>query len=578
MVNVPSRWISVILLACAGLTAAAQSTPMLPLRDIKPGMKGTGRTIFNGAKVEEFQVEILGILENAGPKQSIILARLSGGPLAHTGVMQGMSGSPVYIDGKLIGAVALSFPYSKDPIAGIRPIEEMLTAGPVAPRQAAATPESLPKPQEYNLGPTKMAEIATPFYLSGFTSGAFDHFAPMLRAAGLEPVQGVSGGGRPTAPTAATPKLEPGSMISVQLVSGDMSVGADGTVTCIDGNRIFAFGHRFLSVGDTELPFARAEVITLLASQNSSFKISTPKEWLGTVTQDRTTAISGELGRKAALLPVTIKVSSHTGAARDWSYRMNIVQDRLYTPLLLQMAVYSAIDATERTIGLGTISMRGRLLVDGAPPIPLSNLYSAELGAPNQASAAAAAPISALLQSGFDALKLRGLDLEFDVSNDKNQMQIDSAWPSRREVRPGESVEITAIFTGEHGAELSRTSIYHVPVGAPTGTLYFTITDGPSANIAEYRQFLLTPPRSPAQLHAFLTGLHPNDRAYVRVWRSAQSFQIMGENLNAPPPSAALTLGRTVTPQSMALVSELTMAPGPFQFTGSKTVQVEVKD
>lgn len=577
MVYVPSRWISVILLACAGLTAEAQSTAMLPLRDVKPGMKGVGRTVFNGAKVEEFQVEILGILENAGPKQSIILARLSGGPLDHTGVMQGMSGSPVYIEGKLIGAVALSFPFSKDPVAGIRPIEEMITAGP-AVRQAAASPQALPKRQEYNLGPAKMAEIATPFYLTGFTSGTFDHFAPMLRAAGLEPVQGVSGGGRPTAATATTPKLEPGSMISVQLVSGDMSVGADGTVTHIDGKRIYAFGHRFLSVGDTELPFARSEVITLLASQNSSFKISTPKEWLGTVTQDRTTAIAGELGRTATLLPLSIKVRSNTGSARDWSYQMNVVQDRLYTPLLLQMAVYSALDATERTIGLGTITMRGRLLVDGAPPIPLSNLYSSELGAPNQASAAAAAPISALLQSGFDSLKLRGLELEFDVSNEKNQMQVDAAWASRREVRPGESVEITAIFTGENGSELTRTSTYQVPVGAPTGTLYFTVTDGPSSNIAEYRQFLLTPPRSPAQLHAFLTGLHPNDRAYVRVWRSAQSFQIMGENLHSPPPSAALTLGRSISPQSMALVTELTMAPGPFQFTGSKTVQVEVKD
>ncbi len=577
MVNVPSRWITLLALACAGLPAAAQPTAIMPLRDVKPGMKGIGRTVFNGAKVEEFQAEILGILENAGPKQSIILARLSGGPLAHTGVMQGMSGSPVYIDGKLIGAVALSFPFSKDPIAGIRPIEEMLAAGP-APRRAAATPESLPKPQEFDLGSTKMTEIATPFYLSGFTRGTFDHFAPMLRAAGLEPVQGVSGGGRPTQPTAKSPKLEPGSMISVQLVSGDMSVGADGTVTYIDGNRIYAFGHRFLSVGDTELPFARSEVITLLASQNSSFKISTPKEWLGTVTQDRTSAISGELGRTATLLPLSIKVRSHTGSARDWSYKMDVVQDRLFTPLLLQMAVFSAIDATERTVGLGTITMRGRLLVDGAPPIPLSNLYSSELGAPNQASAAAAAPISALLQSGFDTLKLRGLELEFDVSNEKNQMQIDSAWPSRREVRPGESVDITAVFTGEHGAELTRTATYQVPVGAPTGTLFFTITDGPSSNIAEYRQFLVTPPRTPAQLHAFLTGLHPNDRAYVRVWRNAQSFQIMGENLHAPPPSVALALSRTVAPQAMSLVTELAMMPGPFQFTGSKTVQVEVKD
>jgi hypothetical protein len=544
-------------------------------------MRAVGRTVFAGGKVEEFQVEVLGILENMGPKQSVILARLSGGPLEKTGVMQGMSGSPVYYNGRLLGAVALSFPFSKEPIAGIRPIEEMLASAPSAPRQVAALKfpynpaESIPKQPEFNVGPGKLLEIATPFWLSGFTRGTFDYFAPILRAAGLEPVQGISGGGSAMPGSGTPPKLEPGSMISVQLVTGDMSVGADGTVTHIDGNKIYAFGHRFMSAGDTELPFSRAEVITLLASQNQSFKISNSREWLGTITHDRSVAVSGELGKRARMIPLTVRVKS---PGRNLSYSMQVAQDRLFTPLLLQMAVYSAIDATERTVGLSSITMKGKLMVDGAPAIPFSNVYSSELGAPNLVSAAVAAPVSALLQSGFDSLVLRGLEMDIEVSNDKKALQLDSVWTSRRDARPGETVEITASFTGDHGLEVTRTIPYTIPIGAPLGALYFTVTDGPSANLSEYRQFLVTPPRSAPQLLAFLNGLHPNDRAYVRVWRQQNSWQVQGENLPNAPPSMALAFSRTASLQANTRVADLEMPPAGFSFTGSKTVQVDVKE
>jgi hypothetical protein len=403
-----------------------------------------------------------------------------------------------------------------------------------------------------------------------------DAFAPALRAAGLEPVQGISGGGKAT--TGTTTRLEPGAMISVQLVRGDMSVGADGTVTYIDGNRIFAFGHRFLASGATEIPFSRAEVMTLLPSLNSSFKISTPREWLGTITEDRSTAIAGLLGRQAQMLPLKITVRGRGSIKRDWTYQMELVRDRLFTPLLLQMAVYSALDATERSSGLGSIAMAGRMRMEGAPDVPFSNLFVAEMGAPQQAAAAVAAPVSAVMQSGFDSLKVRALELQLDVFDEKKQLQLDSAWASRREARPGETVEITAVYTGDHGAEVTRTARYLVPLGAPTGPLYFTITDGPTANLAEFRQFLLAPPRSAEQLSEFLLGLHPNDRAYVRVWRAQPTLQVQGENLPAPPPSMAAVLTRTASLQPNSLVTELRMAPADALFAGSRTVLVEVKE
>ncbi len=570
-------------LACA--VAALAQPAILPLAEVKPGMRATGRTIFSGANIEEFQAEILGVLENVAPKQSIILARLSGGPLERTGVLQGMSGSPVYINGKLIGAVALSFPFSKEPIAGIRPIQEMLTSASTPAPPRAVRPENpfdlaslLPKRAEYDLGPTRLAEIATPFWINGFTPGTLQHFAPMLRGAGLEPVQGLSGGGNPGAALGDPARLQPGSMISVQLITGDLSAGADGTVTAIDGNSVYAFGHRFLSIGDTEMPFARSEVMTLLSSLNSSFKISAPKEWMGSITQDRTPAITGTLGRRAALIPITVSVNSRTGSARQWRYRMEMVRDRLLTPLLLQMAVFSAIDATERTVGLSSIALRAKIALDGRPAIPFENVYSGEMGAPSMVAAAISAPVTAILQSGFDNLRVTSLDLEIDVTNDKRQLQIDNLWASKLEARPGESIELTALFSGANGQEMTRTLRYTIPVGAPLGPLYFTVTDGAAANLQEFRQFLFTPPRTEPQLLSFLNGLRPNTKAFVRVWRNTPSWQVQGETLPAPPPSLVLLLGRGQPQTTGSRVDELELASGPYMMSGTRTVVVEVKD
>lgn len=579
--------LAVILVLLAGAVPAAAQTPILPLRDVRPGMIATGRTVFEGARIDDFRAEILGVLENIGPRQSIILARLSGGPIEKTGVLQGMSGSPVYFQGKLLGAVALSFPFSKEPIAGIRPIEEMLLAAstPAAPPRAERPNNPfnlaslLPSPNHYDLGPSRLTEISTPFWMSGFSRAAFDHFAPLLRAAGLEPVQGLSAGQSPAPrnPNPAPP--QPGSMISVQLITGDLAAGADGTVTHVDGNTLYAFGHRFLSTGDSEMPFARAEVMTLLASQNSSFKISASKEHLGVITQDRSAAITGTLGAQATLTPVSIRLRSRTGAARDHTYRMNIVRDRLLTPLLLQMAVFSAIDATERTTGLSSLDVKARIdLSNGLPSIPFENVYTSELAAPNMASGALAAPIAALMQSGFDRLQVSGIHLDIEVTNDKRQLQIENLWASKREARPGETIQLTALFAGDNGQEMTRTVSYTVPVGAPLGPLYFTVADGAQSNLAEYRQFLIAPPKTEPQLLGFLRGLRPNTKAFVRVWRSAPSWIVQGETLPAPPPSLTLLLGQSQVQSPGAKVDEIEIASGGYMMTGSKTIAIEVKE
>lgn len=562
-----------------GLSLSACLLPMLfsqtgvmPLAEIQKGMRGTGRTVFSGSEIQNFEVEVLGILENVGPRQSLILARLSGGPLAATGVLQGMSGSPVYVGGRLIGAVAMAFPFAKEPIAGIRPIEEMLRVETPIRRAVAATPAVA-------LGDSKISEIATPLSFSGFTQETLNHFSPQLRALGLEPRQGVSGGGRPNTPPSGK-KLEPGSMISVQLVSGDLNVGADGTVTHIDGNRIYAFGHRFLAMGETEMPFARAEVIALLPNLNSSFKISSSFEQLGAITQDRNTAVSGELGRKAKLVPVSITVSG----ARLTTYNMEMVNDRFLSPFLLQMALYSAIDSTERMLGLSTFHLRGDFeFASGAPPLRIDNIFAADFGAPIVASLAASAPLSFAMQSGGSFERLRSIDLSVEASQRKIQWQVERLQPVHSTVRPGETAEMLVAFAGDDGVEQIRRVQYPVPTGMAYGPLYFSVSDGPSTNAIEYKQWQSANGRTPAQVSAFLNGMRGNSSAWVRVWRADPGFQTQGEDLPAPPAGMALIFGRMPGALGAPLLArttklaEIEIPLGEAIVTGSRTAQVEIK-
>ena len=564
-----------IVLPLLAVSAVQAAPAVFPLKDVRAGQHGIGRTVFSGSRVEEFQVEILGVLENLGPRESIILARLKGGPLENTGVMQGMSGSPVYIDGRLVGAVALSFPLSKEAIAGIRPIEDMLRVDPQPARNiASASPP--PRRRPFVAGETRLEEIATPVSFSGFTGATLDHFAPQLRELGWDPRQGISGGGAPSDRLGDPRQLEPGSMISVQLLSGDMSVGADGTITAIDGDRVYAFGHRFLAEGPTDLPFARAEVLALLPNLSSSFKISTAREWMGTITADRDTAISGLTGQQAKLIPVEIRVGPNT-------YRMRMIQDRVMTPLLAQMAVFSAIDATERSLGSQTFSVQGQLDF-AAGPVRVNDVYSGEVAVAAIASAGVSVPLAYAFQSGFDAMKLEKVSLDIGVVEKRGQQQIaDLIAP--RTVHPGDEVELTVVLAGDSGAETSQHVRYRVPVGAPAGPLSFTVSDATSTNLLEFQSMMGTAQRSPQQVLNMLTGFRSNTKAYLRVWRSEPSFTVEGRDLPAPPPSLAMILSRVqqgtgniLTPRG-AKLAEIEIPTGAgVVVTGSKTAQVEVKE
>jgi hypothetical protein len=587
-----NRFSALLCAVCLSWTAAA-ATPFFPLRDVRPGMKGIGRTVFQGGQVEEFQVEILGVLENSGPKQSIILARLSGGPLAQTGVMQGMSGSPVYIDGKLLGAIALGFPFSKEPIAGIQPIEQMVAnASPVpATKQTGVKYSQLEKDwagrfqpdlQPPNVQP-ELRAISTPISFGGFTDATINRFSAALRKFGFEPQSGL-GSGAPTT-NQYTGSVEPGSMISVQLMSGDLNVSADGTVTYVDGKKVYAFGHRFLSAGSTNLPFARAEVVTLLPNLNSSFKISSARELVGTINSDTSTGVSGEMGRAARMIPVHIDVNDQRGAR---TYDINLVSDRLLTPFLTQMALFSTLDSTVRTAGASTLAVRGKVEFQGTKtPLEFNNVFAADSNASLQGTFNLAVPIAFALQAGFPDLDIKSMSFQFTANEQKRQLEVQDVWLSKSEARPGDSIDVNCVLGGENGLELRKTATYKIPIGASTGKLLFTVSDASLLNFTELSGLSPSSARSGAELVTLLNRMRPSDKVYVRVWRQEPSFSLPGADLTDPPPAVALILSKTSSALSGggspllsrgAQIVELPIALGDYALTGSKTVQLDIKE
>jgi hypothetical protein len=569
-------------MACFG---AAQN--FFPLKDVRVGMKGTGRTVFQGERIEEFQVEILGVLQNLAPQQSIVLARLSGGPLAETGILQGMSGSPVYLDGKLLGAVALGFPFSKEPICGIQPIDSMVgdaTFGGPANRMASLGLLAAPSNQ--------LANLPVPVSFSGFSSSALSVFAPHFSNLGFTLQPGLAQNkttGRSAGASAAS-EIVPGSMISVGLITGDMNMTADGTVTYVDGKRIYAFGHRFLDAGSVELPFAHAEVIASIPTLNSSFKLSVSHEWVGTILSDRPTAVAGEIGRSAHTVPLSITVNSSSNGVH--AYHMQVVNDRILTPFLSQTALFSTLDATEKSIGAGTLRIEGKAEFEGGlPALIMRDVYVSDNALAQQAAASVIVPLGFVVGGGFANLRLKNLEFTISELDTKRQLRLSQAWASAHEARPGDTLTITTLLEGENGYETAQSVKYKIPIGAPAGVLNFTIGDATVQNFAEFAGLSQSSLQSADRLIEAINLYHSSEGLYVRVWRPQPAFSVKGpgpgSEMPDPPPSAMLILADPSSSASGSAtnaatrgsdVAQLTISVPGYSVTGAKTVQVEIKD
>ena len=588
--------------------AAPKSAELFPLEDLRPGMKGTAKTVFSGTETQEFGVEILGVLPGfPGPRQSAIIARLSGANVEKTGVFAGMSGSPVYIDGKIVGAIAFSFPFSKEPIAGITPIKQMIelfnrgpeNIKPKEPRvvsfsQLAGTDwkPNLPKPAVSSvslLAPVsagsplmpllgqQMTPIATPLVFTGISQESLSMFAPQLVANGLLPVSGA-GGSAAITPLAEVngSTLPPGSSISVQLVRGDYSLAAAGTVTMRDGDRIYAFGHPFLSLGASDMPMTEASVVTVISNMNNSFKLAVPGSMVGAISQDRASGIYGLLRQAPKMIPV--KVNLHTSRDRTETYSYEVANDSFLTPLLLNITLFNTITSSERALGESTISLKGEIKVKGQESIQIDRRFSANNSA-ILAAGSIAAPVSSLLTSGFDDVQLDGITLDISSSETRYAGTLERITLDRTEARRGEKIELQAYVRTESGKQFVQRIPVQIPDDAAMGQLLVFVGDGGALQEGSPAKSFV--PQDLGQLVRAINTVKKSDRLYVKLFRITPGAVIGTSELPSLPPSMVATLNsdRTAggyTPTVLSPVSETELPPAEFVISGQQLIAIDV--
>jgi hypothetical protein len=603
-----------IVLSSATLSS---DTAQMAVADIRPGMVGVSRTVFDGTRVEEFKANIIGVLENViGPNRNLILAKLEGGPLANTGVIAGMSGSPVYVDGKLIGAVSYALgSFSKEPIAGITPIAEMTDSTSFSEiRPAAArvrleypvTRETLTaafrkalnwnrpfaeRPSDVrftgaaavgDLGAgelgTLLRPIATPLVMSGFEPDVADLIGSAFRDQGFIPTGGSVKGPRAGEKPYEGP-LKPGDAVGVMLVGGDLTLGATGTVTHIEGDRVYAFGHPMYNLGPTEFPMTRAYVYTVLPSLFSSMKLSSTGEVIGTVLQDRATAIAGRLGPGPRMIPVTMSLESARAPQRTFKY--TVVNDPLFGPLMTYASMLNTLMSYERSMEAATFGVRGNITVKKHDSITFDNIFAGE-----QAAVAAAAyviaPVLYLMSNDYEKVDVDGLDITVTTTEQPKTAVLERVWLDDLRPRAGRTVPLKMLLRTYRGEE----QIHTIPIAIPsnaTGTLSIVVSDGARLGQAEQRETrspLGTTVRGVDQMIKALNKGRRNDTLYVKLMSSDSGAVVSGEALSSLPPSVLGVLegernGGNFNPLHSATLGEWELGTG-HAVSGSKTLTISI--
>jgi hypothetical protein len=594
------------LLMLLSPTARVSGAPVMPLEEVRPGMKGVARTVFEGAAIEEFGVEILGVLKNfIGPQQDMILARLHGEKVEFTGVVRGMSGSPVYVDGKLVGAVSyLLGSFAKEPIAGITPIGDMLRLADVGPRETA-TVKQAPillgqfmdsvetgtglasarplAPGDGTIGRPASAAgrfepIGTPLVCTGCDPGVLSYYAPIFEAHGLEP---MAGGG--TTGELSTQPLEPGSPIAAALVFGDLGMTGIGTLTEVVDDRVFAFGHPVLGTGPMQVPMTQAEVILTFASASVSFKVANATQPVGTIVRDGLTAVVGEIGRIAPTIPVEVSVTSPSGS-RNFHYE--IMDHRGWSPVLVAMTTANSLVRTVEYDATATLALRYRIDLEGYPAVEFEELYSGiHPSRPvHTALANAAGSLFALLHNNpFEIPRMRGARLDIEVLPETRIAVIGSLSASRTLVRPGETFTVTAVLEPFRGD--TRTVVWDVtmPEDMPRGKAQIVVGSGPAIAGLERRvlQRRVSQAGSLGDLIALVETQRKNHSLYLSMTRRAPSAVVRSEILPDLPLSifSVLNNPRLSTDATLMFQAPILELQKEFDLVvvGGRRISVKVK-
>lgn len=585
----------------------SQSKPMLfaaedimNIDEIVPGMKGYGKTVFTGDRIEIFNVEVLGILRNWEAKSNMILVKMSGGPLEKSGIIAGMSGSPVYINHRLIGAVAYGWSFSKDAIAGVTPINEMKSTLLNIPTQEkghslASVDWELPSPLQndlvtgslvpsltpqshevmsYDFGNIKLTPILSPLIVSGVDSEVLQRMHPIFHAYGLYPVQGGSHVSYPD--RSGISKLVPGASVAAILIRGDLNAAVVGTVTYVEGDYVLAFGHPFLQMGNTDLPMASAYVYTVLSSLSNSVKMASPVEIIGRIHQDRRAGIGGILGGSSRMIPCRIEVDG----SQKLEHNFELVDNKLLTPSLILMAAQSAVLSTERKLGEKSVKIRLSTQIEGyEKPVEVENVFY-ELDQSWFSLNHIVQPLTMIINNQFKTVRVNKIDLKIKISDTRQTAYIESIKVDKKQVKPGDTLQVDVCLKPFTGESFYQTVMMHIPEDTlPGSMLNVTACDatfGQALNLGRSAGKYL--PTNFEQLLRYIENMERNNNLMVRVLLTKKGITYKGEGFPSLPASMLSIMSFSSQSGVGPLLDEvITRIPTTYVLNGNQTIPVSVK-
>jgi len=564
-------------------------------------MRGVAYTVFQGVKPESMEVEVLGVLHNVnGPKGDVILVRLHGQKVEYTGVVAGMSGSPVYIDGKLAGALAFRIgEFSKEPIAGVTPIADMLEINALdrspAEETAAVKPaisviagktaspgeiSTMPNSAQDSVGSfaNYLKPIETPLVFNGFSEQAIHLFAGQFGSAGIVPVMGAGSVSDDKQPE----PLEPGSAVSAVLVRGDMDIEATCTVTYVDPQRLLACGHPLLQFGSVDLPMNKAEVLATLPSPLNAFKIVNTTEPAGTFIQDRHTGIMGVFNRQPEMIPVTLSIHSSTGMKQ---FHYEVLNNPKLTPVALMVTVFNALHGVNEFGEEITYRLSGSIGVKGFPEVTMRNMFAPSENAQPAAMQAAISlgeRFGRIYDNPYSAAAVAGVKLDFDLVRERRWARLESARTSVTEARPGEEIMLETVLAPYRGERIVQQIPVKIPTSASKGTLRILVSDGETldhigrSNAAFGRKLDL------ASTISLLNKEHSNNRVYVSLLEADPEARVADKVMPTLPISIMNVMDGMRGNQEMIVsgesnVDETATAALDYVVSGAQLLTVTVK-
>lgn len=604
--------LSPALVAQSAAPPKAGPVEILPSSQLKPGMQATAWTVFSGSDPEAVPVEIIGLWRNAwGPKQDIILGKM-GGKAQRTNVAGGMSGSPVYVDGKLIGAVALRISvFSPDAICGITPIELMLeindfdksqpsdarAPGQTPPRAGLPVPGSLLQ-QVVAAGPRSggvfdqplLTPIETPLTFSGFHEGTLREFGPLLKQMGLTPVQGGAGASlhSPKPAPGWQNALRPGEAVAGVLVSGDMSMTGLGTVTYNDGKRVLAFGHPFFNLGPVSMPMAKGEVLMTLSSAFQPNKMANATEIVGALRQDRHSGIMGALGDTAEMIPVTLKVRSFGGedvVEKEKDFRFNVFVHQRWTPFLMMVTLFNSVSGVNDFSDDATYRFRGTIELDRQPNLSLETMLApSEMPVPPPMLLAGwwGDKFSRLFLNNVNIPKLKRVEATVDLLPKRRVATIESAWLARAEAEAGGEIEGKVFLRPYRGQPLEREFKVRVPAGLPKGEHRVLLSDADTLNRMQASAGMANRFMDLPETVSLLNQERSNNQLYVSLVEARPTIYAGDKTMPSLPASVlnVMQSGQTSNrPFVTSMESPVVQMAIPFDLVvnGSHTLRITVK-